>query len=121
MYDTPRTIEQILTMLGDTPTRIPGLTAGLSAAQLLAPPETGKWSERDVLGHLRACSDMWGKYIVLTLDEDWPTIKAVNPRTWIKQTNYRRQEFKPSLQAYTTQHAALLGGPGTLTTGRLAA
>jgi hypothetical protein len=61
LYDTPRTIEQILTMLAAAPARLAELTEGLPAAQLLTPPEPGEWSARDVLGHLRACSDMWGK------------------------------------------------------------
>ena len=51
---------------------------------------------------------MWGKYILVILNEDRPTIKAVNPTTWIKQTHYREQEFKPSLQAFSTQRAGLL-------------
>jgi len=42
------------------------------------------------------------------LREDRPTFKAVNPTTWIKQTDYLEQEFRPSLQAFTTQRAELL-------------
>lgn len=108
MYDTPLTIEQILTRLAGMPVRLADLTQGLSPAQLLAPPEPGEWSARDVLAHLRACADMWGKYIRVILSEDSPTFKAVNPTTWIKQTDYRQQEFEPSLQAYTTQRTGLL-------------
>lgn len=108
MYDTPRTVEQILTMLAATPARLAGLTEGLSPVQLVAPPEPGEWSARDVLAHLRACADMWGRYIVVILSEDRPTFKAVNPTTWIKQTDYREQEFQPSLQAFTAQRAELL-------------
>ena len=51
---------------------------------------------------------MWGKYIAEILSKDRPTIKAVNPTTWIKQTNYCEQEFQPSLQAFTAQRAELL-------------
>ena len=108
MYDTPLTIEQILTMLASTPSRLADLTQGLLPAQLLTPPKPGEWSARDVLAHLRACADMWGKYIVVILSEDKPTIKAVNPTTWIKKTDYREQEFQPSLQAFTAQRAELL-------------
>jgi hypothetical protein len=108
VYDTPRTIEQLLSMLAATPLRLAGLTDGLPLAQLLAHPGPGEWSARDVLAHLRACADMWGKYIVEILDEDRPTIKAVSPVTWIEKTNYREQEFQPSLQAFTTQRAGLL-------------
>jgi hypothetical protein len=108
VYDKPLTIEQILTMLAATPSRLAALTAGLAPAQLHTAPSPGEWSARDVLAHLRACADMWGKYIVEILSEDRPTIKAVNPTTWIKKTDYREQEFQPSLQAFTTQRASLL-------------
>jgi len=108
VYDRPLTIEQNLTMLADTPSRLADLTKGLSAAQLLASPEPDEWSARDVLAHLRACSDMWGKYIAQILSEDHPTIKVVNPTTWVKQTNYREQAFRPSLRAFTAQRAELL-------------
>jgi hypothetical protein len=108
VYDRPLTIEQNLTMLAATPARIANLTEGLSPALLLSPPEPGAWSARDVLAHLRACADMWGKYIVVILSEDRPTFRAVNPTTWIKQTNYRELEFHPSLLAFTAQRAELL-------------
>jgi uncharacterized damage-inducible protein DinB len=108
VYDTSRTIEQILTMLAAAPSRLADLTEGLPPARLLAPPEPGEWSARDVLAHMRACADRWGKCIAEILSEDRPTIKAVNPTTWIKKTNDREQEFQPSLQAYTAQRAELL-------------
>ena len=108
MYDTPLTIEQNLTLLAATPARIADLTEGLPPAQLTTPPKPDEWSVRDVLAHLRACADMWGKCIAQILSEDRPTIKAVNPTNWIKKTNYREQEFHPSLQAFTAQRAELL-------------
>jgi hypothetical protein len=108
IYDTPLTVEQILTILTATPSRLAGLTKDLAPDRLTGPPEPGEWSARDVLAHLRACSDMWGKYILLILDEDRPTFKAVNPTTWIKQTDYREQEFLPSLEAFTAQRLELL-------------
>jgi hypothetical protein len=109
VYDTPLTIEQILTNLAETPARLAGLTKGLTPGQLLEPPEPGEWSARDVLAHLRACSDIWGKAIVKILSEEKPTFNAVNPVTWIKKTNYCELEFQPSLQAFTDQRAELLG------------
>jgi hypothetical protein len=108
VYDTPRTIEQILTMLAATPVHLADLTAGLTPTQLTTSPVPGEWSARDVLAHLRACSDVWGKYIGVILTEDKPTFKAVNPTTWIKKTNYRQLEFHPSLGAFTVQRAELL-------------
>ncbi len=40
--------------------------------------------------------------------EDTPTLRAVNPRTWIKKTDYPELEFRPSLRSFTTQRADLL-------------
>ncbi len=108
MYDSPLTIEQNLTMLAATPSRLAYLTADLTPAQLLTPPEPGEWSARDVLAHLRACADVWGSCIAVILSEDRPAIQDVDPSDWIKQTNYREQEFQPSLQAFTAQRAELL-------------
>lgn len=108
MYDTPRTTEQILTMLAAAPARLAALTKDVPTAQLLSPPKRGEWSARDVLAHLRACSDMWGKYIGLILSENKPTFKAVNSTTWINQTDYREQKFKPSLRALAKQRTELL-------------
>lgn len=102
------TIEQALTLLEATPPRLAALTDGLAPAQLLTASGLDEWSANDVLAHLRACADMWGKYIMAMLAEDTPTLRAVNPRTWIEQTNYRELDFRPSLQAFATQRADLL-------------
>jgi hypothetical protein len=42
------------------------------------------------------------------LKEDTPTIRAINPRSWIKKTNYLELEFGTSLQAFASQRAELL-------------
>jgi DinB superfamily len=102
------TIEQVLTLLAATPPRIDALTADLTPDQLQTAPNHDEWSANDVLAHLRACADVWGSCIVTMIAEDRPTLRAVNPRTWIKQTDYRDLEFRPSLRAFATQRADLL-------------
>jgi hypothetical protein len=101
--------EQILTILKETPTRLANLSAGLSPAQLNTAPEPGEWAARDVLAHLRACSDVWGdNYILTILAHDMPTIKAINPRRWIKNTDYLERDFQESLHLFTKQRENLL-------------
>ncbi len=102
------TIEQVLTLLAEAPPRIAALTAGLEPAQLLTRPNHDEWSANDVLAHLRSCADMWGNCIEAIVAEDSPTLRAVNPTTWIKQTDYPELEFRPSLRSFTTQRADLL-------------
>jgi DinB superfamily len=108
VYDTPLTIDQLLTQLADQPKAIAALTEGLPRARLHRSPSRGEWSLNDVLAHLRSCGDMWGKYIATIIDEDRPTIRAMNPTTWIKSTNYPELEFAPSFRAFTKQRAELL-------------
>lgn len=102
------TIEQILTILSGSPQRIAALTAGVAPAQLHTAPNPGEWSANDVLAHLRACNDVWGGNIVTIIAEDNPTFKGVNPRAWIKKTDYLELEFQPSLLTFTMQRTALL-------------
>jgi hypothetical protein len=51
---------------------------------------------------------MWGNAIITILTADKPTIKAINPTTWIKQTDYPELEFLPSFRAFAAQRADLL-------------
>jgi hypothetical protein len=106
--ETALTIEQVLTMLAGAPPRIAALTAGLAPAQLRTPPTPEEWSANDVLAHMRACADVWGGCIAAMIAEDAPTLRAVNPRTWITRTDYLEQEFAPSSRAYARQRAELL-------------
>ncbi|HSL42663.1 MAG TPA: DinB family protein [Anaerolineales bacterium] len=101
-------IEQILTILAEGPPRLAEFTIGLTTAQLHATPGPGEWSANEVLAHLRACADVWGNCIAAITNQDRPTIRAVNPRTWIQGTDYPEQEFRSSLQAFTAQRTALL-------------
>ena len=103
------TIEQILTALTEGPSRIAEYTADLTEAQLHAPPGPGEWSANDVLAHLRSCADVWGDCIATILNQDRPTIRALNPRTWIESTDYLELECGPSLQAFAVQRRDLLG------------
>jgi uncharacterized damage-inducible protein DinB len=108
MYDRTLTVDQVLVQLKEQPDAIATLTANLSRARLHRAPSAGAWSVNDVLAHLRSCSDMWGKYIATIIAEDRPTIRAMNPTTWIKSTNYPEQDFAPSFRAYAKQRAELL-------------
>ena len=108
MPSTSLTIERVLTLLAETPARIAALTADLSPEALQMRPTPEEWSASVVLAHLRACADVWGNCIVAMIAEDTPTLRAVNPRTWIKKTDYLDLEFRPSLRSFATQRADLL-------------
>ena len=102
------TREQVLTLLAATPSRLAALTAGLAPSQLHAAPDHDEWSANDVLAHLRACADVWGNCIATIIAEDTPTLRGVNPRSWIKKTSYRELDFRPSLRSFAAQRTDLL-------------
>jgi hypothetical protein len=102
------TIEQILDLLTKHPIQIAEYTADLTSDQLHMHPDQSEWSINDILAHLRACSDMWGNAIHTIITQDKPTIKAINPRTWINSTDYPQQEFRASLHVFTQQRTELL-------------
>ena len=95
-------------MLAATPPRIAALTAGLGPAQLRTAPPEGGWSANEVLAHLRACADVWGDCIAAMIAHDRPTLRAVDHRTWIRQTDYLDQACEPSFHAFAAQRTALL-------------
>jgi hypothetical protein len=109
MTDKYLSIDTILSILKETPPRLAELTSGLDSAQLQHAPGAGEWSVSEILAHLRACNEVWGGYYIMTiLSQEKPTIKAVNPRTWIKNTDYLEQDFRSALRAFTKQRNKLL-------------
>jgi hypothetical protein len=102
------TVDEIMTILPETPRRIAALTEGLTPTQLHASPAPDASSVNDVLAHLRACHDVLGGNTLRILAEDTPTWKGMNPRAWIKKTDYPQWDFAPAFQAFTQQRAYLL-------------
>jgi DinB superfamily len=100
--------EQMLALLAETPPRLAALSAALSPEALQRRPTPEEWSANEVLAHLRACADVWGTCIRTMLAQDMPMLRAVNPRTWIKRTDYPNLDFQPSLDAFARQRAELL-------------
>ena len=108
MAENPLTIEQVLNLLKTNPQQIAEFTADLTPDQLQTSLNPGEWSANDILAHLRSCADMWGSAIETIIAEDKPTIRAINPTTWIESTDYPQQKFQTSFRAFTTQRTDLL-------------
>jgi hypothetical protein len=100
--------EQLLSLLEQATPRIKAASANVPAPRLQAVPKGDQWSPNDVLAHMRSCADVWGGSIDTILVEDEPTIRAINPRTWIKDTNYPALTFSPSFRAFAKQRTGLL-------------
>src|SRR5574341_1791706 len=98
----------MLGLLAGAPRRSAALTTDVATDRLRVAPNDDEWSVNEILAHLRACADVWGGSIFTMAREDHPTIRAINPRTWIRDTDYLDRAFGPSLQAYTQQRTELL-------------
>jgi len=101
-------IESVLKLLAATPRRIASLSHGVEITKLYSRPSPDSWSAIDVLAHLRACADVWGKSIMDMISRDHPTLRYISPRTWIRKTDYLELEFQGSLKAFADQRRELL-------------
>ena len=95
-------------MLTEHPRRIAAATKGVAARRLRTERVLGVWTAVDILAHLRSCEDARGDVIPIIAKGDHPTLRAINPRTRIKETDYRELEFAPSLRAWTRQRSRLV-------------
>jgi hypothetical protein len=101
-------IEVVLSLLAETPVRIQAAVHGIDPVKLHARSKIEDWSVNDILAHLRACAEVWGKSIHAMLVQDQPTLRYVSPRTWIKKTHDLDQEFHISLNVFIQQRGELL-------------
>lgn len=107
-------IELVLEMLASTPKQIARIARGHDDRQLHRQPAAGAWSARDIVAHLRACAEVWGRSIDQMIKIDHPTMRYVSPRGWIKRTDYLDQSFRVSLRAFSETRTALLDTLNTL-------
>jgi len=108
MPEKSLSVDEILRLLAEAPSRLSALTAAIAAEMLRTPSVPDEWSAVEVLAHLRSCADVWGGYMSKIIAEDQPTLRAISPRTWMKKTDYRTLEFQPSLQAFAAQRDELV-------------
>ena len=99
---------EVLALLAAAPARIASCTRRVSPDRLGRRPAPDEWSANEVLAHLRACADVWGGCITTILAEEHPTIRAINPRTWITGTGYPSLDFLPSFEAFSRQRQSLV-------------
>jgi len=108
MPDRAVEIDQLLILLEETPRRLVAMASGFENTHLHNKPDQDTWSVNDILAHLRACADVWGKSILTMIAQNHPALRYVSPRTWMRKTNYHTQEFHASLQIFANQRQDLL-------------
>lgn len=108
MNISPVEIKKVLQLLADTPTRVVSLSQHAASDDFYFRPNSDVWSANDVLAHLRACADIWGKSIAAMIAREKPQLRYVSPRGWIRKTNYLELEFHGSLKTFAAQRHELL-------------
>ena len=102
-------VAELLQMLAAAPREIAVAVDSPSPAVLRRRPGPDDWSANEVLAHVRSCADVWGDCLVRIASSGEPlTIRAINPRTWMRDTDYLDLEFGVSFDAYTKQRRALV-------------
>ena len=117
MKGTPLAAGDALALLRENLSRLSALIAGRSSAELHTARQPEEWSANDVLAHLRACGDVWGGNIAKILANEHPLIAGINPRTWMKRTEYPLCRFDEAFAAFSTQRQLLLDTLAALTPG----
>ena len=108
MNTESKDINRILDQLTQSPFRLEKLTRGIETVRLHLRSDAEPWSVSDILAHLRACSDVWGKAIMMMITQDNPTMRYVSPRSWMRKPKYRDQEFGAALETYTLERQKLV-------------
>ena len=102
------TADEALALLSENAARLAAFTERVPSGRLHDAPSPEEWSPNDVLAHIRACCDVWGGNIARILAEEHPTFPGMNPRTWMKRTDYPQWRFEEASRTFATQREALL-------------
>lgn len=101
-------IEEMIRLLEETPRRLAAACQGQSLERLHARPNADTWSANEILAHLRACADVWGKSIETMIGQEHPTLRYISPRTYARKTKYPALVFHLSFEAFANQRRELL-------------
>jgi hypothetical protein len=100
---------RVIELLTEAPLRLRGSTQGIQTTRIYLRTDIEPWSVNDILAHLRACSDVWGKSIMAMLTQDNPTQRYVSPRALMKNPIYADQDFGVALESFAeTRHTLVL-------------
>jgi hypothetical protein len=70
-------------VLRSTADRIQELTAGLTAEQLAAPPQPGKWSIHQIVAHLADCELVFQTRARMIMFQNNPTLVSFDQESWV--------------------------------------
>jgi hypothetical protein len=105
---TPAEVEEYLALLEKNLQRIQTCMGDLDGARLHTSLQAGEWPAAEVLGHLRACAELWSTSIYSMLVQEQPNLPDIHPRRWMKVRGYELLGFQASFEAFILQRQELL-------------
>lgn len=108
MEPTSQDIGRILELLKQGPLRIRKAIRNVDEERLDLRTTEEPWSVRDILIHLRACSDVWGETIMTMWSEDNPIQRYRSPRSFMKSPKYQGQDLNFALRTYAQERRKLV-------------
>jgi hypothetical protein len=101
-------ISEYLHVLETTCSHLNAVLLAHGDAQLNVSLSGKEWSAGEVMAHLRACAEVFGKSIYEFLHAENPSVEYIHPNRWMSQKRYDAQPFSKNLTAFTSTRAELL-------------
>ena len=92
---------EILQLLRLNPDILAELAIGIPSDLLGFRPEPDEWSVLENLMHIYSCEVVWGKRITDMINDDHPTLHALNPVTWQKRNDLSGYQFWSLFSKFT--------------------
>jgi hypothetical protein len=103
----PVEVEEFLALLEENLQCLQTCMGDLDEARQYTPLRAGEWSAAEVLGHLRACAEVWSTSIYTMLVQENPSLPDIHPRRWMKVRGYEILGFRTSFKAFVLQRNEL--------------
>ena len=100
--------DEIIALLQNSPVVLTEMVAGVPPDLLSLRPEPDEWSVLENVHHMYACEVVWGQRIYDMLEQDHPTLLAVNPKLWQRQNPVGEESFGILFGRFTTHRLTLL-------------
>jgi len=99
MDELQHTIAGLESLIGEINTRF----GRLSATEINKKPAPGKWSKKEILGHMCDSAMNNIQRLIRAQYEDKPSV-AYNQDEWVKCNNYQERSAEEVLELWTTLH-----------------
>ena len=108
MESTNDDIEILIETLEQTSILFASIAARFEDEELRRRPSPDEWSPRELLAHLHACAEVWGKDIDRMLAQDAPSYRNVHARKVMLLDRHVTPTFEEATRAFATLRTTFL-------------